>query len=587
MSITRQEFTNAGRDMLGRANAGETLSITRVVIGSGRATASSDLFPLIDLISPELDIEITQKTDQGDGVLLIDAVFNSDQASRAFELCEVGVMAHIGTEADRLYSVANVLATGADFVDPDAKSIHAFKIKVVIDRAPNVEIVIGESRDILAENIGAETVGPGVFKEKIANTLRFKRLVEGTSIELLDDGDSVTIGTKTLRVDLDLYVPLTHPDAPSQEVAFPTIQEALDYLSGLTIPDERRATINVAEGRHIITQTITPNHPSGRRIWIKGRPVVNMPITVAGGYDLDNSGNKQFRFQTLNALDYARLSVGDVAAIVSDSGSYIFDGAFPIVTLGGFPQVTLMSRCIRGSGNVPPPNSTNNCRFFWWPTQLVQNTPPGQDMLLVLGGGVNLQDIAITGQAGNIGRPIQARAYLSIYWCGITESPAAREALYAIDEFYPQQLFIGNSAAGLYCGGPSLWGSNPLIHIPADISVFVSSCAGIGIWATDMQFHVRITGNGTLGIFADQFSSVRVVGTSGLGGACWVQHNSVGLRCEGRAGTQIARFLNNSNGDLVAWNLALIMASIADDVTANEMSPPPNVIANNGSIIVR
>lgn len=187
MSLNRQEFTNGGRNMLGRANNGERLVIENVAIGSGQANQPSDLWPLTALINPQMRVPITRQADLGDGILLLDVAFNSSQATARFELREVGVRAGIGNETARLYSVANAFATGVDVVDPAVESIHAFKIKVVIDRATDVTVIIGESGDILAENIGAETIGGGLFKEKILNTLRFKRLTPGDNIQLIEN----------------------------------------------------------------------------------------------------------------------------------------------------------------------------------------------------------------------------------------------------------------------------------------------------------------------------------------------------------------------------------------------------------------
>jgi hypothetical protein len=279
MSLARQEFTTVGRDMLGRANAGETLSITRIVVGSGVAAAPGDLWPLTELIEHQVDVTITQQIDQGDGVLLVEGSFNSDVATAPFELRELGVMAHIAAEADRLYSVSNVLATLPDGVDPGVPSVHAFKIKVVIDRAANVTVVIGTSGDIMAENIGVETVGPGWFKEKIANTLRFKRAIEGTGIELIEELDTITVATKSLHIDLDLFVDLSNPNEPP---LFNNIQTAIDYLMQYRIPSDITATINVSGEVYNITSNIRLDHPDASQIVMVGAPrqTVNVSQTT-------------------------------------------------------------------------------------------------------------------------------------------------------------------------------------------------------------------------------------------------------------------------------------------------------------------
>jgi hypothetical protein len=311
MSINRQEFTTVGRDMLGRANAGETLTIATVVVGETRVTAPADLWPLTEIPGYVMDVTITQQTDLGDGVLLIDASFNSSQAPRAFELCGVGVMAHIANEPDRLYSVANVLATGADNVDPVVESIHAFKIKVVIDRAPNVTVVIGTSQDIMGENIGAATVGAGVFAEKLANTLRFKRLVMGPAIEINEDDETITIGQKTLLINLDLYVPLSHP-LGTPETRFATLQEAHTYLLGYTIPSDITARINIQAGTmdpSVLGTGVEFTHPNAASIQILGDPTVVMK-TISSGSIVP--GGPNIYNVTVGVNDVANLAVGDL-----------------------------------------------------------------------------------------------------------------------------------------------------------------------------------------------------------------------------------------------------------------------------------
>jgi hypothetical protein len=348
MSINKQEFTTAGRDLLGRANNGESLRIPRVVIGAGRTTDKEDLWPLTELIDYKMDAVITQKTDLGNGILLIDAAFNSSQAPEAFELCEVGVMAAIDAEAVRLYSVANVLATGADHVDPNVESIHAFKIKVNIDRAENVTVIIGDSTDILAENIGAETVGPGWFKEKVANTLRFKRAVEGTGIELDEDDDTITIETKTLKVNTDLYVPVGHPDNVAGDPSFPTIQAALAYLQNFNIPSGILARIHVGRGTFNNNQTVVVNHPNGAQIQILGTLGTqrNFSSVTQSGSDFTLFGAAGV-FNGMTAGDWFRLRGGgtqagqgisglwQVTAVAPDGSNLTFTPGFGPMNLAG------------------------------------------------------------------------------------------------------------------------------------------------------------------------------------------------------------------------------------------------------------
>lgn len=290
MSIAKQEFTDAGRSMLGRAQAGEVLTVTKLVVGSGSATQPSDLFPLTQPIVQEHVFNISTKRDYGNGIMLVEGSFRSDQVARAFLERELGVFAHVGNEADRLYSIANVFLSQPDNVDPASPSIHSFKVKLVIDRIPDDKLIlqIGPTEAVMGENVGAETVGPGVYKEAAGNVLRFKRIIEGAGMEIryepLPDGDAIYIGVSTLKNDLDLYVPMTYVGAPAGALYFPTIQEAHDYLRQFVIPTDKFARIFVDKGtfQH---SGIEFSHPNSRQISLIGRPPVRRPITSVAYLD--------------------------------------------------------------------------------------------------------------------------------------------------------------------------------------------------------------------------------------------------------------------------------------------------------------
>jgi hypothetical protein len=281
MSLAKQEFTDAGKSMLGRAQNGEVLTVTKIVVGDGNANQPSDLWPLTNLIDTKLNVTISTKNDYGNGTMLVEGSFTSDAASAAFYLREVGVMAHIGAEADRLYSVANVFTDPADYIDPAAPTVQAFKIKLIIDRIPtaNVIVQIGPSENVIGSNLGADTVGPGWYHDALGNVLNFKRIVQGTGMDIHDsaDGNSVYVGVKTLSVDLDVYVPAAHPNAGNNPV-FPTIQQAHDYLLQWRIPASRLARINIWKGT--FTQgTLNFNHPDCKQIQVLGWPIDSHNVT--------------------------------------------------------------------------------------------------------------------------------------------------------------------------------------------------------------------------------------------------------------------------------------------------------------------
>lgn len=391
MSINRQEFTDAGRDMLGRANNSEELIIPKVVIGAGRANASEDLWPLTELLDYKMDAVITQKIDQGNGILLIDAAFNSSQAPEAFDLAEVGVLARIGAEPERIYSVANVLATGADHVDPDVESIHAFKIKVVIDRADNVTVIIGDSTDIMAENIGPATVGPGWFESKIATTLRFKRAVEGEGIELIEGPNTITIAKRVLRLDLDLYVPESHPQG-TPDTVFPTIQAAWDSLKEIAIPVGRRATIHIAAGILPLTETTTLFHPDGKRIHITGAGVVQLPLISPFSSPGPVWGALNYQTNIFTS-DAPLLALDDILSFHT-AGSTPLSGAHRVISVANAenptPSVIVHSACPRagnpqgGAGFI----LTATSPAFRYLTQLRVQSPLNGPTFNILSPGV-------------------------------------------------------------------------------------------------------------------------------------------------------------------------------------------------------
>jgi hypothetical protein len=333
MSIARQEFTNAGRNILGRANNGEQLTFTRIVIGAGAAAVPSDLWPLTALIDHRFDVPILAQVDQGNGILILDGVINSAAipAGQGFDLRELGAMAHIGAEPDQLYSVANVLLVSPDYIPDEIENpaaVHAFKIKVVIDRAPNVTIQLGTSQDILAENIGAETVGPGWFKEKIANTLRFKRAINGTGIELIDEPDTITISQKTLEIDLDLFVSIGAPDIFPN---YSTIENAWNYLADIQIPPGRSANIRVAPGRYVADHTFVFKHPQGDQIQVIGTDPIDTLVTSSGTM----AGGIGAYTWTINVADASDMAAGDVFALIQGGaagGSLIHQGGFQVIT---------------------------------------------------------------------------------------------------------------------------------------------------------------------------------------------------------------------------------------------------------------
>lgn len=381
--------------MLGRAQNGETLTVTKIVIGSGSAAQPSDLWPLISLIAHQMDVTFSTKRDYGQGTLLVEGSFRSDTAPAAFYLREVGVMAHIGAEADQLYSVANVLADPADYIDPAAPTMQSFKVKLIIDRIPTASLVvqIGPSENVIGSNIGADTVGPGWYKDAAGNVLSFKRIVEGTGMDIHEatDGNSVYVGISTLKNNLDLYVPTSYPGIGDPNLLFPSIQAAHDYLLQFVIPTNRFATIHVDAGL-IHSSGIFISHPNASQISIIGRPRIDTAVTAV---NYVNATTKNVFCNTTG------LAVGQIVYLTGFSPSFsAWSGGCIISAIGaGYVTVNTYNRGSQAAFTLNDPNAGR--RLSRYPTVLVNDAGTGTQHIDCPNGIKLLQYLTVRyGNAG-------------------------------------------------------------------------------------------------------------------------------------------------------------------------------------------
>jgi hypothetical protein len=321
MSLSQQVFTNAGIDMLGQANAGVLLTIEKIVVGNGSATGDSDIYPLTALIGYKADVTITRKQDQGSGKMLISGVLNEwELTGSPFQLKELGIMAHTGTlggvttgadtkakvggpvppdpsptprvvGASQLYCASNVYSDPADTVTPGGLNQHAFDILIEIDRATDVEVIIGDASTVDIQNEPADaTVGPGWYDKRVGNVFYIKRAVAGPGIGLDETSypDRVIISVKTIVNDVDLYVPVNHHSKPPGGLGFPDIQTAHNYLLGFRIPSDKTARIHVDAGTFNVTppapgaSAILFSHPDSKQIQLLGEPRNDRNVAAGG-----------------------------------------------------------------------------------------------------------------------------------------------------------------------------------------------------------------------------------------------------------------------------------------------------------------
>ena len=273
-----------------------------------------------------------------------------------------------------------------DFINPAAPTIQVFKIKLIIDRIPTANLIvqIGPSEAVSGENIGADTVGKGWYKETAGNVLRFKRVVQGARIRITEatDGNSVEIAAATVEADLDLYVPESNPEAPNPEVAFPTIQEALDSVADLLIPSDKFVTIHVYSGNYTHTTPTIVNHPNASQIKIVGKDLISRQISGAittGG----TAPNLDVTVTTPAGI--TGVAVGDVVQVFdAPDGRLEMCGHVLATRTTPSPQVVIRMRSI-----VAPPASINalgTTKLLIFPTQLRSNVAAGIDIFRCLQG---------------------------------------------------------------------------------------------------------------------------------------------------------------------------------------------------------
>lgn len=190
-------LTDVGWDALADALSGKKLAFVHMEAGDGDITGGdAQMEGMTDLIHKVMDFPITSSSDDGKGqITLIGTISSKNNLTGAgFYFKELGVKATIDGGAELLYTVAS--NTTPDYV-PDSGSAStvtaSLRVVVKIDKSitPIVNITQG---DVTAQNIGAGTVGPGWYRDKIGSILNFKRLVSpSNTLTLKDNPDTVAI----------------------------------------------------------------------------------------------------------------------------------------------------------------------------------------------------------------------------------------------------------------------------------------------------------------------------------------------------------------------------------------------------------
>lgn len=139
------KLTDAGRNLLLRALAGETINFTKVQIGNGPAQTPSEATALIN---PILTIEFTD-IDVGDTYVTLAAFFTNGEVTSGFHITEAGYFATDPDDESQeiLYAIGNEDESTADYVPDNTNRILEMQLNslIFVGDAENVTAAISSS----------------------------------------------------------------------------------------------------------------------------------------------------------------------------------------------------------------------------------------------------------------------------------------------------------------------------------------------------------------------------------------------------------------------------------------------------------
>lgn len=600
----KQILTDKGWDALADALAHKKLTFVHLSAGDGTVTGDAQMQTMVQLSHWIMDFPITSYTDDGQGQVTLIGTLASANVTTGFYFRELGVNATIDDGTELLFSCSNT-GDQADFI-PDKNSpgqvIQSVEVKVKIDRATNVVINVQPSLDVTAQNIGAGTIGPGWFRDKIGQILNFKRLKTSGALVTTETSDLITINCPLpppIPTDLDLYVPV---DSVKPTTSFPSIQAAWDSLANFSIPSNRQVRIHVAEGIFNLTSQINLNHTNGSQISIIGAPVVKLPI-VSINPNWISQGKYNWQAD-VTVQDASKVQIDDIVGWYG-SGSTAWDGAHRVVSKSG-NTIRILLPCYRASG-FPISNINGtvhvNPTLLWYPTRN-RCTFAGINVYVSyygLGKFSNMSFLSTKSAA----QPTQRSWYtLIVLGAARVEDCAFCRGdyghLYAggsAGQLTLSRVYVGDSMAGIISAAVVSCergdGSTALGANPGSGSVMVGCCYR-GLWGAGGRFFglfARASACEGEGILADTGGSVGLnidpVGRSA--GMNYCSYNNSGLVGGNGGQSRVDAIDSTSNTtDLFAFNTGMVLVSNAWGVVSQytTISPPKNVQGNTYAIVM-
>lgn len=136
-------LTNKGRVLQAKVEAGETLSLTKLKLGSGIIGEGQSLETLTDLVSPEQNLGIAEKTALENGLTEIKATITNAGLEEGYYVRELGVFAQDPDEGEILYAVTT--DTAPDYLPAQGSATvlsQEFAIYIATSNVNHIEATI-------------------------------------------------------------------------------------------------------------------------------------------------------------------------------------------------------------------------------------------------------------------------------------------------------------------------------------------------------------------------------------------------------------------------------------------------------------
>ena len=183
MIVTAPTLTNAGKGLLLRGIAGETITFTRFKIGSGRL-GGRVIEEMTDLVTVKKAFNITKMDSSEAGVLKLQGRFDSTDITTAFVWRELGIFAHGEDGTELLYAYAN---------DGDsAQTLPTVSSDVAVTQIVTMAISIGEAQNVTAE------FDPDPEYASSADLLALQAQVAGTGWQALTEASGISEGLSNM-----------------------------------------------------------------------------------------------------------------------------------------------------------------------------------------------------------------------------------------------------------------------------------------------------------------------------------------------------------------------------------------------------